>query len=435
MFLDINIETLERTLLKKLQLKRLQQTVEQAKKSSFYSTLFENEAITPEKIKTLDDLHRIPFTTKDILIEQYPYGFLSTPRDEIVRMHSSSGTTGRPTVIFHTMNDIWEWARLVARCMYMTGVRSGDVFQNMMGYGLFTGGLGFHYGAERLGAMVIPSGPGNTKRQIMLMREFETTVIHIIPSYALHFVKSFDELKLDPKKDLHLRIAFLGAEPHSETTRLRIEEAFGINAYNSYGLSEMNGPGVAFECQEKTGMHVWEDNYILEVVDPKTLEPVKDGYEGELVFTTLKREGMPILRYRTKDLASVCIEPCPCGRTHRRITRIKGRTDDMLIVKGVNMYPVQIEKTLMSIPEVGSNFQIVLDRKEYNDYMTIKVEVLGEIFKGEMKQLDNLRNRIIENLRSEILISPSVELVEPNTLPKSEGKAARVIDNRHQWED
>ncbi|MCX8044421.1 MAG: phenylacetate--CoA ligase [Desulfobacterota bacterium] len=433
MFWDNYSETLDRFSLQKLQLELLRKTIRQAQHAPYYQTILSGAGITPESIRSLEDLRKIPFTTKDILRDHYPYGFLAVSRDDIVRMHSSSGTTGRPTVIFHTQHDIDEWSLLVARCMYMTGVRKSDVFQNMMGYGLFTGGIGFHYGAERLGAMVIPSGPGNTKRQIMLMREFETTVIHIIPSYALHLIKTLIEEGIDPKKELKLRIAYLGAEPHSEETRRRIEDALGVRAYNSYGLSEMNGPGVAFECTEQNGMHVWEDAYILEVIDPKTLEPVKDGEEGELVFTTLKREGMPILRYRSKDLAAVYPEPCPCGRTHRRITRIKGRTDDMLIVKGVNMYPVQIEKTLMSFPEVGSNFLIILDHKDYNDHMTIKVEVSSAMFTGDLKSLQNLRRTITERLRSEILITPDVQLVEPDSLPKSEGKAVRVIDNRHQW--
>lgn len=433
MFWDNYNETIDRFSLEKLQLKLLRQTVQQVQNAPYYRELFKKEGISPDTIRTLDDLRRIPFVTKDTLREQYPYGFLAVSRDEIVRIHSSSGTTGRPTVIFHTQNDINEWALLIARCMYMTGVRKSDVFQNMMGYGLFTGGIGFHYGAEKLGALVIPAGPGNTKRQIMLMREFETTVIHIIPSYALHMIKAFAEEGVDPKKDLKLRIAYLGAEPHSEETRRRIEDAFGVRAYNSYGLSEMNGPGVAFECPEQNGMHVWEDAYILEVINPKTLEPVKDGEEGELVFTTLKREGMPILRYRSKDLAAVYPEPCSCGRTHRRITRIKGRTDDMLIVKGVNMYPVQIEKTLMSFPEVGSNFLIILDHKDYNDHMTVKVEVSSAMFTGDLKPLQDLRRAITERLRSEILITPEVQLVEPDSLPKTEGKAVRVIDNRNQW--
>lgn len=433
MFWDKDTETMDRETIKELQLRLLRETVTRAQRAPYYRDLLSRERITAETVRSLDDLRRIPFATKEILRDQYPYGLLAVGREDIVRMHSSSGTTGRATVIFHTMNDISAWAELIARCMYMTGVRRSDVFQNMMGYGLFTGGIGFHYGAERLGAMVIPSGPGNTKRQIMLMREFETTVIHIIPSYALHMIKAFADEGVEPKRDLRLRIAYLGAEPHSEETRRRVEEAFGLRAFNSYGLSEMNGPGVAFECPEQNGMHVWEDSYIMEVINPKTLEPVRDGEEGELVFTTLKREGMPILRYRSKDLAAVYPDLCPCGRTHRRITRIKGRTDDMLIVKGVNMYPMQIETTLMSFPEVGTNFLIILDHKDYNDHMTVKVEVSSAIFTGDLKPLQNLKKAITERLRSEILITPEVQLVEPDSLPKSEGKAVRVIDNRKQW--
>ena len=433
MFWDRQNETLDRDSLKKLQLRLLQKTVKQAAKSPYYGALFKKEGISPDRLKGLDDIRRIPFVSKDTLREQYPYGFLAVPKEKIVRMHSSSGTTGRATVIFHTASDINEWAELIARCMYMVGVRASDVFQNMMGYGLFTGGLGFHYGAEKLGALVIPAGAGNSRRQIVLMQEFETTVIHIIPSYALHLLETFRSLGVDPRKDLKLRMAFIGAEPHTEETRRRIEAAYGMKVYNSYGLSEMNGPGVAFECQQQCGLHAWEDSYIVEVIDPETLEPVRDGDEGELVFTSLKREGMPIIRYRTRDLAHIYPDSCPCGRTHRRISRIKGRTDDMLIVKGVNMFPVQIEKTLMAIPEVGSNFQIILDKKDDNDLMTVKVEVVSTMFTGYMQHLQGLRKRIIEELRSEILVTPEVELVEPDSLPKSEGKAVRVIDNRKQW--
>lgn len=427
------VETMPREDIEQLQVQRLRTTIARALQSPHYGAALARAGIGPDSINHLDDLRRIPFTTKDTLRDNYPYGLLAVGREEIVRMHSSSGTTGRPTVIFHTAADIQSWADLIARCMFMTGVRPADVFQNMMGYGLFTGGIGFHYGAERLGAMVIPAGPGNTQRQIMLMREFATTVIHIIPSYALHFMKALREQGIDPRQEFQLRIAFLGAEPHSEQTRQRIENGLGLQAYNSYGLSEMNGPGVAFECPCRDGMHVWEDSYILEVIDPETLDPVPDGQTGELVFTTLGRAGMPVLRYRSKDLAAVCPEPCPCGRTHRRITRITGRTDDMLIVKGVNMYPVQIETVLMAIPEVGANYQILLDRKNDNDHMTIRVEVSAAVFTGRMESLETLRRRIVESLRSEILITPTVELIEPDTLPKSDGKAVRVVDTRSQW--
>ena len=433
MYWNTEAETLSRSSLDKQQVELLQKTIGRAQQAPYYAELFKKEHITPDSITSLDDLRRIPFITKDDLRDQYPYGFLAVSRDRIVRMHSSSGTSGQPTVIFHTMQDIREWSNLIARCMYMTGVRESDVFQNMTGYGLFTGGLGFHYGAEQLGAMVIPVGAGNTKRQIMLMREFDTSVIHIIPSYALHFIKSLQEAGIDPRREFKLRMAYLGAEPHSDETRKRVEAALGVEAFNSYGLSEMNGPGVAFECTEKNGMHIWEDNFLIELINPKTLEPVKEGEDGEIVFTTLKREGMPLLRYRSKDIAAVITEPCPCGRTHRRISRIKGRTDDMLIVKGVNMYPVQIEKTLMAIPQVGSNYLIQLEHKDFNDHMIVKVEVKGEMFHGDFKELQALRKTITESLRSELLVTPEVDLVEPGTLPLSEGKAVRVIDNRKQW--
>ncbi|HSR12202.1 MAG TPA: phenylacetate--CoA ligase, partial [Thermodesulfobacteriota bacterium] len=352
--------------------------------------------------------------------------------EDIVRLHSSSGTTGRATAVFHTRNDLNAWANLVARCMFMAGVRRGDVFQNMVGYGLFTGGLGFQYGAERLGALTIPSGSGNSKRQISLMRDFDTTVVHIIPSYALALRKVFDEMGLDPKKDTRLRMALIGAEPHSEATRLRIEEMYGIEAFNSYGLSEMNGPGVAFECPEKNGMHFWEDDFLVEVIDPKTEKPVAEGEEGELVFTTLNREAMPLIRYRSKDLAAVLPGPCPCGRTHRRITRIKGRSDDMFILKGVNIFPLQIDTILMNIPEVGSNYLVVLEREKqtFQDRMIVQVEIRPEFFKGDLLKLESLRRRVTEALKSEILVTPKVELVEPETLPKSEGKAVRVVDRR-----
>ncbi len=432
MFWQKEIETLEMKPLRELQLGRLKKTLAQAGKSPFYSRLFQQNRISPEKINSLEDAKNLPFTTKEDLRKEFPYGFLTVSREEIVRVHSSSGTTGRATAVFHTQGDLNGWANLVARCMYMTGVRRGDVFQNMVGYGLFTGGLGFQYGAERLGALTIPSGSGNSKRQISLMRDFETTVIHIIPSYALHLRKVFDEVGLNPRKDTKLRIAFIGAEPHSEATRQRIEEMYGIQAFNSYGLSEMNGPGVAFECPQKMGMHFWEDDFLVEVIDPRTEEILPDGQEGELVFTTLNREAMPLIRYRSKDLATIFPEPCPCGRTHRRISRIKGRSDDMFILKGVNIFPLQIDTTLMNIPEVGTNYLVILEREKENfqDRMIVQVEVRPEYFRGDLWQLEKLRKQITEALKSELLVTPKVELVEPDTLPKSEGKAVRVLDRR-----
>jgi phenylacetate-CoA ligase len=430
MYWDEKVETMAREDLDALQLARLKRTVQKASESYYYKRVFEENGLNPNNITSLNDVRNMPFTTKEALREHWPYGFLAVPRTDLVRVHSSSGTTGRATAIFHTAADIDGWADLVARSMYGAGMRKDDVFQNMMAYGLFTGGLGFHYGAERLGALVIPAGAGNSRRQIQLMKDFETTVIHIIPSYALHLYSLFEELGVDPKTDTRLHLAFIGAEPHSTRTRDKIQELYGVKAFNSYGLSEMNGPGVAFECEVQMGMHIWEDHFLIEVINPDTLEPVPDGEEGELVMTTLMREGMPVLRYRTRDITKIYTEPCPCGRIHRRIERIKGRTDNMMIIKGVNVFPVQIEKILMNVPGVGTNFQIILEREGYDDIMHIKVEIQKDVFTGNLKQLESLRRRIVDELKNETLVTPKVELVEHKSLPQSEGKAVRVIDNR-----
>lgn len=431
MYWDNEIETIERQALWDLQLARLKATIQQATKSLHYGRIFTECGINADAVESIEDICKLPMTTKDDLRDNWPYGFLAASRDDIVRMHSSSGTTGRATVVFHTAADIDQWAGLVARSMYMTGMRKSDVFQNMMTYGLFTGGLGFHYGAERIGALTIPAGAGNSKRQIQLMRDFETTTIHIIPSYALHLMAVFAEMAVDPRRDTRLERAFIGAEPHSEKMRKRLEEFYGFKAFNSYGLSEMCGPGVAFECPVQNGMHIWEDQFLVEVVDPQTLTPLPDGQEGELVLTTLMREGMPILRYRTKDLTRIIPGLCECGRSHRRIDRIKGRTDDMIIIKGVNIFPIQIERKLMGTAGVGDNFLIVLERVDYTDLMTIKVEVQREYFMGDLKQLEALRRRIVDELKGEILITPKVDLVAPGSLPQSEGKAQRVLDSRN----
>ncbi len=430
MYWEKEVEKIGQAKLKKMQLAALQKTIRRAQKSPYYEKLFKENKLNAKIVKSVSDIQKFPFTTKDDLREHWPYGFVAVPKEKLVRMHSSSGTTGRATVVFHTIRDIAIWSNLLARCMYMAGMRQSDVFQNMMTYGLFTGGLGFHYGAEKIGALIIPAGAGNSKRQIQLMRDFETTVVHVIPSYALHLSTVFADLKLDPRQDTKVKIAFLGAEPHTEKMRKKIEEIYGYKAFNSYGLSEMNGPGVAFECPEQNGMHIWEDSFLVEIVDPKTLQPVADGEEGELVLTSLQREGMPLIRYRTKDLTRIIPGRCPCGRTHRRIERIKGRTDDMLILKGVNIYPMQVEKKLMEIEGVGTNFLIILERDGFNDDMLIKVEVDQKYFSGDMKQLEGLRRKIVEELKSEILITPKVDLVEPDSIPKGEGKAVRVIDNR-----
>lgn len=420
-------EMLSRDELESLQINRLKQTIEQAKKGIFYWDRLSD--IEPEDIKSVEDIKKLPFTTKDDLRKNYPVGLLTEPVAKMVRLHVSSGTTGTPTAVLYTKKDLDTWADLMARCMYMVGIRPWDIFQNLSGYGLFTGGLGIHYGAERLGCLTIPSGAGNSKRQIKLMKDFKVTAIHIIPSYALHLSTVFDEIGVDPKS-LHLKTALIGAEPHTEEVRKRIEEIYNVKAYNSYGLSEMNGPGVAFECKEQNGLHIWEDAYLVEIIDPKTLEPVEDGEYGELVLTTLTREGMPIIRYRTRDITRIIPGECPCGRVHKRIDRIKGRSDDMFILKGVNIYPMQVEKVLMSIPEVGQNYLIVLEREGFIDQMKVKVEIKDEFFVEDMRVLKGLQEKIARRLKEEILITPKVELVEHRSLPRSEGKAIRVIDNR-----
>lgn len=413
------------------QLTRLKSSVAQARRCAFYRERLDQSAIDADSIQSLDDLVRIPFTTKDDLRSQYPTGLLCVPQNEIVRMHCSSGTTGSPVAICHTQNDINAWADLMARCMYMVGVRRDDVFQNMSGYGLFTGGLGIHFGAERLGCMTIPAGAGNSRRQIKLAKDFRTTVAHILPSYALILGEHLRNMGEDPR-DFPLRIALVGAEPYTEEFRRRIENLFAMKVYNSYGLSEMNGPGVGFECQAQDGLHIWEDAYIPEIVDPVSGKALPEGEVGELVMTSLCRQGMPILRYRTRDLTRFLPGSCACGRKHRRMDRILGRADDMFIIKGVNIYPMQIEEVIMTFPEVGQSYLILLENNGLGDVMRVQVEIRDEYFVEDMRVLHNLQKVIAQRLRDEILITPQVELVESNSLPRAEGKAIRVRDLREK---
>ena len=422
-------ESLSRDDISRLQLSRLRTTLERAARSRLYARKFKDARVSPGDVKTLADVRRLPFTTKQDLRESYPDGLNALPTEQMVRLHVSSGTTGTPTVVYHTANDVCWWASLVARCMHMAGMRAGDVFQNTTSYGLFTGGLGMHYGAERLGCLAIPMGAGNTQRQLKLIQDFKVTALHIIPSYALYIANACGQQGVDPRR-LGVRIALVGAEPHSEEARLRLQDIFGFKAFNSYGLSEMNGPGVAFECQEQNGMHLWEDAYLAEIIDPETLEPAAPGEVGELVLTTLCREGMPIVRYRTRDLTRFLPGKCPCGREHVRLDRIAGRSDDLIIIKGVNIYPMQIEQVLMSLPEVGANYLIELTREGPIDQIRIKVEVKEEFFVEDMRVLAALRQKIAHRLRDELLVTPKVDLVEHNALPKSEGKAKRVVDLR-----
>ena len=426
-----SVETMPRQDLAKLQTERLIKTVTQAMKSPFYAERLKRAGIGPQDIKSPEDIRKFPLTTKDHLRSEYPYGFLTQPKKNFVRLHASSGTTGTPTAVFYTQKDLDTWADLCARSFYSAGVREDDVFQNMAGYGLFTGGLGIHYGSERLGCLTIPSGAGNTKRQLKLINDFHVTAMHIIPSYALYLGSYLTANGIDPA-GMPWKIALIGAEPHTEEIRQRIEELLKVKAYNSYGLSEMNGPGVAFECLHQCGMHLWEDAYIAEILDPDTMEPVEDGQIGELVMTTLTREGMPLIRYRTKDLTRFIPGECECGRTHRRIDRIAGRADDMMIIKGVNIYPMQIEQVLMALPEVGQNYVIELYNDGTMDQIRVKVEIKEDFFVEDMRVLQGLQKQIASRLRDEILITPRVELVQNDSLPIAQGKAQRVIDNRGQ---
>ena len=416
-----------------LQLERLQATVRHCMNSPFYKKRFEEIGLKPEDIKSLDDIRKIPFTTKADLRDTYPFGMASVPLRECTRLHSSSGTTGTPTVILHTQKDLDEWANQVARNLWMVGLRPNDVFQNSSGYGMFTGGLGFQYGAERMGMLTIPAAAGNSLRQIKFMTDFGTTALHAVPSYVTRLYEVMQSAGVDPRKDTKLKVLAIGAEPHSEEQRQRIEEMMGVKAYNSFGMSEMCGPGVGFECQEQNGLHFWEDYYIVEIVDPETLEPVADGEIGELVLTSLCREAMPLLRYRTRDLTRVLGRTCPCGRNHVRIDRMRGRSDDMMVLRGVNIFPIQIEKILMTFPELANNYLITLTTDADNDNMTVEVE-LEELFTDDFRRLQELTNRIQRALKDEILLTPHVKLLPKGTLPVSEGKAVRVVDKRKVYQ-
>jgi phenylacetate-CoA ligase len=427
---DEEMETLDRQALEALQLYRVKKAVKTALATPFYKERLNGIGLkNPSDIKTLSDMEKIPFTTKNDLRDAFPYGLLSTGLDNVVRMHASSGTTGIPTVIYHTQADLDAWTDMTVRCLKAAGCHKGDVFQNMMSYGLFTGGIGLHYGAEKLGMLVIPASSGNTPRQFQLMRDFGTTVVHATPSYMLHMHSKMEEYGYK-RSDFALKRALIGAEPHSEEIRQKIEKLYGIDAYNSYGLSEMNGPSVAFECVEKNGMHVWEDAYYTEIVDRHTLKAVPDGTEGELVLTIMIRNATPILRYRTRDLTAIIPGDCPCGRTSRRITRIKGRTDDMLIINGVNVFPSQIEEVIMKMPEIGTNYRILVRKSGNLDTLIVQTEVNEKIFTDDTRHLTALKERIINNLKASITIGPVVELHEPGVLPVREGKAIRVVDER-----
>ncbi|MCR5573986.1 MAG: phenylacetate--CoA ligase [Bacteroidaceae bacterium] len=429
-YFNPEVETMSVDELKALQLERLQKTVRHCMNSPFYQQKFQELGITPDDIKTLDDVQKLPFTSKEDLRENYPFGLACVPLKDCVRLHSSSGTTGNPTVVLHTQKDLDEWANAVARCLWMVGSRPEDVFQNSAGYGMFTAGLGFQYGAEKVGMLTVPAAAGNTIRQIKFIKDFGTSVLHAIPSYASRIYEVMKEEGVDPRKDTKLRVLCIGAEPHSEEQRQRIEQNLGVKAYNSYGISEMMGPGVAFECKEQNGLHIWEDYFIVEIIDPVTLKPVPDGQLGELVLTTINREGMPLLRYRTRDLTRILPGDCPCGRHHKRLARLQGRSDDMMILKGVNIFPIQIEKILLGFKELSTDYLITLETVDSNDIMTIEVE-LNQLFTDDYARLKSLEKEITRQLKDEILITPRLKLVPKGTLVVSdEKKAVRVKDLR-----
>ncbi len=430
MYWEPDREVMDREELEQLQFERLQSTLTRIYSHvPFYRKKFDALGILPEDIGSLADFARLPFTEKEDLRESYPYGLFAVPLREVVRIHASSGTTGASTVVGYTRNDIRIWSNLTARVLTMGGVTKDDVVQIAFGYGLFTGGFGLHYGAERIGASVIPASSGNTLRQIKIMRDFKTTALISTPSYALLVAETIREEGI-PLASLSLKFGLFGAEPWSERMRQEIQDKLGIIATDNYGLSEIIGPGVSGECREREGLHINEDHFLVEVVDPETLRPMADGETGELVITSLTKEAFPMIRYRTRDLTRILPGECPCGRTLRRMDRVKGRTDDMLIIKGVNVFPSQIESVLFEIEGTEPHYQIVIDRKGGLDEVTVLVEVGESIFFDQMRRQRDMMERIRKQLVQELGISVEVKLVEKKTLARSEGKAQRVIDRR-----
>jgi len=425
------MECADRSTIEAVQLERLKETVERVYYHvPSYRKKMQEINLTPIDIKKLSDITKLPFTIKQDLRDGYPFGMFSAPRREIVRIHASSGTTGNPTVVGYTRKDLTTWAELVARGMAMTGMDQNDTIQIAYGYGLFTGGLGLHYGGECLGASVIPMSSGNTKKQIKIMTDFGATVLACTPSYALHIAETIEEKKIS-RQDIKLKIGIFGAEPWTEAMRNQIEEKLHIKAYDIYGLSEIMGPGVGCECTAQKGMHIHEDHFIPEIINPKTLEPVAPGEEGELVITTITKEGIPLIRYRTRDLTRLHYDKCECGRTLVRMERCKGRSDDMLIIRGVNVFPSQIESVLLEMSETEPHYLLIVERIGTLDSLKLMVEVQQQFFSDEIKNLQNLRKKIAANLKSTLGIAVNVELVEPKTIERTSGKAKRVIDKRN----
>jgi phenylacetate-CoA ligase len=423
-------ECMDRESMRKVQGKRLHDMVERVYHNSpFYRNKLQELNISPDDIQSVDDLVKLPFTVKTDLRDNYPFGMFSVPMSEIVRLHASSGTTGKPTVVGYTRKDIGTWSEVMARTLSGAGAHKNDFIQIAYGYGLFTGGLGAHYGAEKIGASVIPISGGNTEKQLQLMEDFGTNVIACTPSYALYLAEAMKEMGIDRSK-LKLRVGVFGAEPWTETMRREIEKKLQIKAIDIYGLSEIIGPGVSFECEHQCGLHINEDHFIPEIIDPVTLQPVAEGEEGELVFTTITKEGLPLIRYRTRDLTSLNYEKCACGRTIVRMKKCTGRSDDMLIIRGVNVFPSQIESVLLEMSEVEPHYLLVVDREDNLDTLTVMVEVQEQFFSDEIKQLQDLRKKITHKIQSTLGISVNLKLVEPKTIERTAGKAKRVIDNR-----
>ncbi len=433
MIYNEEFETLPREALEALQRKRLQQVVQRVYHTvGFYRRTFDAAGVTPDDIKTLKDLPRLPFTTKQDLRDNYPFGLFAVPMSSVVRLHASSGTTGRSTVVGYTHRDIETWSELMARCFVAAGLTKNDIVHNAYGYGLFTGGLGAHYGAEKLGASVIPMSGGNTKRQLMILQDFGPTAICCTPSYALNLAEQGQAMGVD-MRSLKLRVGIFGAEPWSDRMRDQIENAMAITALNIYGLSEIMGPGVAMECLEgREGMHVFEDHFLVETIDPETGEVLPPGESGELVFTTLTKEAFPLIRYRTRDISRIITAPCRCGRTHHRMDRVTGRSDDMLIIRGVNVFPSQIEAVLVGIQGVEPHYQLIVDREGTLDTLEVQVEVSDALFSNadEVRVLQKVERRIAKDLKDFLGISAKIKLVEPKSLQRFEGKASRVIDKR-----
>ncbi|HOV84481.1 MAG TPA: phenylacetate--CoA ligase [Paludibacteraceae bacterium] len=435
MFWNKKVECMPHEEMRELQSERLRNLVNRVYRNvPFYRKKMEEMNITPSDIHSIDDISKLPFTYKSDLRDNYPFGLFAVPMKDIVRVHASSGTTGKPTTVGYTKNDIQNWCESLARCLTMAGVTKEDVVQVSYGYGLFTGGLGLHYGAETIGATVIPASGGNTKRQLQLMSDYGVTVLACTPSYALHLVDAMPEFGYS-RADMKLRLGVFGAEPWTENMRLELERKWGIQAFDIYGLSEIMGPGIAHDCSFHQGLHVNEDHFFPEIVDPESKQPLPDGCEGELVFTTLTKEGIPLLRYNTRDLSILNHEKCECGRTLVRMKKITGRSDDMLIIRGVNLFPSQIEQVLLEMCETSAHYLLYVDRKDNLDYLELKVELDESKMVETIRELESLSKKIEHSLHSAIGLSIKVTLVEPRSIPRSEGKAVRVIDNRKKEEN